>query len=259
MKNEKIISISILFLALSATSFGQTLLRPSSETITLEFEQESGNNAAAVAYNPSENIYYASFGGNENYPLETFSSTGANLNKALTDIDLRGLWWNTKAKQLEGNGFSGEIVKFKADQNSYPGMGIETIFDKLPNQFANSCGVMDNKGKEIFYYYDGKVVGFVRKSAEYSNTNVRLKIPGNMGDINVTNMIYTGQKKMEFGVLNFVEKEVYLFDKKTGEHTGTIKLPRNAVTQNTFRFSYANGYIFLYNTDTRSWKGYKTF
>ena len=65
MKNTKFYMAGLLFLAISATTFGQKLMRPSTETITLMIEQASGTNAAAVAYNPSEKIYYTSFAGNE--------------------------------------------------------------------------------------------------------------------------------------------------------------------------------------------------
>ena len=259
MKNSKIYLAGLFAIAIGSSAISQEMLRPTSKTIYLNIQQDNGTNGSAVTYNKTDDVYYTCIAGNVNYPLETFSGTGSPVHKTKTGIDMRGLWWNSKTNQLEGNSYGGDIVNLKTDQNNFPGMGDETVFSGLNTSNPNACGVIDNKGKEVFYFSEGKVQGYLRKTGEYSKTNVRLKIPSSLDEINSTNMIYTGQKKMEFGILNYVKKEVYLFNKKTGEHTATIKLSDDAITHNAFRFSYANGFIFLYDVEVRKWTGYKTF
>jgi hypothetical protein len=89
--------------------------------------------------------------------------------------------------------------------------------------------------------------------------SIYLNMPTSLENINTTAFIYTGTKKMEIGLLNHAHKEIYLFNLKNGEHMATVKLPGDAITHNVFRFAYANGYIFLYDQDTRSWTGYQLF
>jgi hypothetical protein len=64
---------------------------------------------------------------------------------------------------------------------------------------------------------------------------------------------------MEFAVLDFNSKRVYLFDRKSGRVTGTVYLPSTAVVNDYFRVSYANDHVWLFDTEERSWTCYKIF
>ncbi|MEM7038990.1 MAG: T9SS type A sorting domain-containing protein, partial [Bacteroidota bacterium] len=54
-------------------------------------------------------------------------------------------------------------------------------------------------------------------------------------------------------------RRVYAFDKATGLYSGMSQLPATAVTTNGFRCSYANGYVWLFNTGNRTWSSFRIF
>jgi hypothetical protein len=70
-------------------------------------------------------------------------------------------------------------------------------------------------------------------------------------------LIYTGIPKAEFGLLNVVEKQVELYNRKTGLMTQKLKLPADLPTWPMFNFSYTNGIYFTFDQETRIWTGYK--
>jgi hypothetical protein len=74
---------------------------------------------------------------------------------------------------------------------------------------------------------------------------------------NNNTVIYTGQPKAEFGLLNYEDGQIELYDRKTGLMTKVYKLPDDASAESAFNFSYSNGTFWLFNMDTRIWTGYK--
>jgi hypothetical protein len=70
-------------------------------------------------------------------------------------------------------------------------------------------------------------------------------------------LIYTGVPKAEFGLLNLVERQVEMYNRKTGLLTQKLKLPAELPTWPAFNFSYANGIYWAFDQETRIWTGYK--
>ena len=226
-------------------------------SLTLKFKQSTGTNASSVTYNPKAKLYYSCIAGNRAYPLEVFDINGKNVFQTTTGVDLRGLWWNNKSKSLEGNCYgTGGIVSFPLSKKATPFIGVKTLLEGADHQPGkNSCGVYDSKKKQVLYYNYGYAVKYT--DGEKVET-LKLSIP-NISHINSESLIYTGKKSMELGVLDYINKKVYLFNKKTGEKSATITLPADAITHSVFRFAYANNYVFLYNTESRSLTGYQIF
>jgi hypothetical protein len=230
------------------------------KTLTLGIKSNEGNNGNAVVYNPDKDLYYAAFAGNSTYPIETFGSTGQNLYQGKTGQDIRGLWYNSKTENLEANCYNDiGFITIKTDSRGYAGTGSEIIYSGMNQPSKQSCGNIDKKGEQILYYYNGSIVSYDRETGKSNGAKIYLEMPTVLDNINTTTFIYTGKKKMEIGLLNFEHKEVYLFNLKTGEHSATVKLPADAVTNGVFRFAFANGHIFLYDGDSRSWTGYQLF
>jgi hypothetical protein len=173
---------------------------------------------------------------------------------------MRGLWYNPKTKTLEGNCYAdGGIVKIFLDDLGYATGGASAIFEGGEYQpDEQAVGVYDGK-KEILYYSAGMVLGYSRKSGKPTKTFLFPYLPVDVNDMNWSTMIYTGVKNMELGLLDIVSKKVYLFNRKDGDQTGTVQLPSDAVVYDAFNFSYANGYVFLFDKDERIWTGYKIF
>ena len=258
-KRSKIfLSLGIL-LFVSTSALGQLLDQPKA-SLTLEMSQPSGTNGCAVVYNPTAGLYYACIAGNSSFPLEVFSTSGANVYQTEAGSDVRGMWWNAKTKQLEANCYGDYgIVGMSLDGMGYPSLGNSSILaggDHQPD--VNSCGAYD--GKKLIWYFDGsQLLSYSRKTG---NPVGRLSITSNapsIDDVNYTSVIYTGVKTMELGILDHAHNRVLLVNKKTGEVTGTVTLPYGAVTNSAFRFAYANKHVFLFDIDSRIWTGYQIF
>lgn len=245
----------VLGLILNSNALYAEIIDHPKASLTLHFEQKSGTNASSVTFNPKTNLYYAAFAGNSSYPLEVFDIEGKNIYQTSTGVDIRGLWWNKKSKSLEANCYSdGGIVSFPLNKQGFPSIGAQTLFEGVDHQpSANSCGVYDSKKKQTLYYKFGNIYKYA-KGNKVSTLNLPIK---NKDNINAQCMIYTGKKSMEIGLLDYVNKEVYLYNSKTGKKTAKITLPSDAITYSAFRFAFANNYVFLYDSDSRNWVGYQ--
>lgn len=252
-----IVLISILFLGVFNAN-SQTIDSPKA-SLSLSIIQNSGTNGSGITYDSKRGLYYVVIAGNKSFPMEVFNSKGDNVFKTNAGSDMRGIWWNKKTKSIEGNCYGdGGIVSMKLDENAHPSLGNTTIFDGNHQPDGNSCGAFD--GKKNIYYFDGAGIHvYSRKTGELVS-QINLQISNEQQEnLNYTSVIYTGKKKMEIGLLDFVNKKVYLFNKKDGNLTATINLPSSAKTHESFRFGYANNYVFIYGTDDRTWVGYRIF
>jgi hypothetical protein len=167
------------------------------------------------------------------------------------------MWWNPDKKTLEANGYDNSgVSSFMLDGSGF-NTGNTTSQSMVSMQpDAQSAGAYDFKNKHIIYYYDGAVYK-VKREGFTDAGKVELQLPVGKNYINSTSVIYTGVNGKEAGVLDHENKKVYLFDIKSGKHTFTITLPNNAPAYSMFRFSYANGHVWLYDADERAWTGYK--
>lgn len=253
------IALAFAFLLGTFNANAQVIDYPKA-SLTLSISQTSGTNGSGITYDAKKGLYYVVIAGNKLFPMEVFSQNGTNIFKTDAGSDMRGIWWNKKTKSIEGNCYAdGGIVSMKLDESGYPSFGNTSIFEGGGHQpGSNVCGVFDGK-KNIYYFNGEQVVIYSRKTGDQVSTlNVQLS-NDKMRNLNYTSMIYTGKKKMEIGLLDYVNKKVYLFNKKDGSLTATINLPDSATTHESFRFGYANNYVFIYGTTNRSWVGYRIF
>ncbi len=257
MKNAKQFLFGVMLLLIS-NIYGQVIDNPK-PGLKLAILQEEGTNGCAIAYNPTQGLYYAVIAGNATFPLEVFNAKGENVYQTTAGSDIRGIWWNPKTKQLEGNGYDDVgIVAFNCDKEGLPTSGNSTVFSGNNHQpLDQSVGTFDPIKKMMLYYENGSIYQYTRKKGLWVKST-DLKID-EVSVINNTSMIYTGKKDMEYGLLDYQNKKVLLFSAKTGALTKTIQLPSTASTNASFRFGYANGHVFLFDADERIWTGYKVF
>jgi hypothetical protein len=227
-------------------------------SLTLKIKGEMGTNGSAVVFNPDKKLYYAVIAGNADYPLEVFDLKGNNLFSNNAGIDTRGLWYNSSSKELQANIYNSDIINgIKLDKKGFP--TGETSEEKpgieAPSGLACACFIESTK--EICFLNDGRLN--LIKVSNNTSRNMDLNLPCSVDDINGTTVCYTGIKGMEIALLNYNRKEIYLFDLKTGLLGKTITLPSDAITNDMFRFSYANKFIWLYDTEIRQWTGYQIF
>src|SRR5438552_2828335 len=89
------------------------LVKTLTKTIELKMPKTAdddmpGTRGAAVVWHPLQKKYYASFAGNEGYPMAVFDITGKRLSgdEQTCLKDTRGLWYNPKLNKICGNGHS---------------------------------------------------------------------------------------------------------------------------------------------------------
>lgn len=242
----------VLILPLSLTLSQKTY--QAVNDISLTFTGSDGTNASAVIWNSDRKIYYAVIAGNADYPLEAFTKKGKTLHSSMAGIDVRGMWYNSKTKCLEGNG-AGEtgIFSIALDAVGKP-QKPEVLFSGQLQPDFQSIGAFDDKNQLIYYFYDGIIYTYNRENGEAGEIIELEDFPGDLENINLTTVIFTDRKGEELGILD-IEGKVYLFD-LNGTHKATVQLPEDAITNDFFRFSFANERIWLYDVDSRTWKGY---
>jgi hypothetical protein len=253
--------VLILFAMGLSNAIAQPVLHSIAELkMSLAFTDKSGTNGAAVAFNPSEKVYYAVMAGSEEFPLEKFDIFGNSIISAKAGIDVRGMWWNPKTKSLEMNAYGDYgYYKIELKENGDP-MGIASKLVFGQNQPSEqSSAAFDPVKQQLFFYDNGVIYTYSLKSGKVRKKRLSLDIQADIVNINSTSMIFTGIKGLEYGVLNYVDGELLLFDKKHGKHSGTVNFIHNAPLSNALRFSYANKLVWLFNAEYGIWYGYEIF
>lgn len=228
-------------------------------TVTLQCTGGTGNRSG-VAYNPQKNIYYSVNAGSGSYPLELFDENGSVLQSITSNFDHRGLWWNSNTNDLEGTGNSSAGIWVQnLNENGLPidpSSGTKTtLTNSKPNSQSN--GDYDATSDEIVYYDDGKVYRYSRVNHTLIESKTIINLPATVStsDLNNNTIIVTGIGVV--AVYDHVKKALYEINKNTGEYLNTIQLEASAPASSSFKMSYANGHIFLFDSVTKAWKGYK--
>lgn len=233
----------------------------------------TGTRGGAVVWHPLQKKYYAAFAGNGRYPFAVFNAAGKRLSgdDQTCMNDLRGLWYNPELKKICGNGYS-DIgwFSYKLDENGIP---LESeVYAAGMNQPGVQCiGTLNTKTNKVCFLFGQKIFVYNENAMPEEDNTIRL-YPGitktedidNNDDATILKddyssnvLIYTGIPKAEFGLLNAVERQVELYDSKTGLMTQKLILPPDLPTWPAFNFSYANGIYWAFDQDTRIWTGYK--
>lgn len=248
---KKLVSFTFTLLISTSLVFAQNSYTAKKD-MTLKFKGDDGTNASAVVWNPDKHVYYSVIAGNADFPLETFSQSGNVQYTGTAGVDSRGLWYNSSTAKLEGNGY-GDVGYFSCNLNaSGEPRSPEVTYSGQNQPDGNSVAAFD--GKKLYYYYEGKIYSYSTKGKTGKSFELK-SLPAGTSVLNATTVVYTGRKGEEFGLLDYDAKRVYLVDKK-GNYKASVILPSSAVTHDMFRFSFANGKIWLYDVDTRSWTSY---
>lgn len=230
-----------------------------------------GTRGASVAWHPVQKKYYAVFAGNMSYPLAVFAANGKRLSgdDLSAMIDTRGIWYNPNTKLITGNAYSeGGWFTYKLNTG-----GLVTDYTSViegQNQPDPQCvGAYNTAAKRVLFLKGGQVYsygsnGYVLDSLPIHWGRSKADGPADDEDIysspedyNYTSLVYTGIKGQELGFLNTTNKEIELYDIKTGYRTKILSLPLNTVAEASFNFAYANGTYWLFNMEDRKWIGYK--
>lgn len=230
---------------------------------------EGGANGASVVYHPKEKLYYAAQAGNASFPLVIFDENGTVVSPAdqSTLIDIRGLWYNPKTKDIGGNGYA-ENGWFNYELDKEGRVESINIFKKGRFQpDDHSPGVLNSEDNEVLFL-NGLNIDCYTTDGEEKRKTIQLyigkKTPADAGtgssfetNYNTRSLIYTGRQGTEIGLLNVSERQVELYNIKTGYMTKIVKLPLSFKPESFFNFSYSNDTYWVFNKNTRYWIGYR--
>jgi hypothetical protein len=230
-----------------------------------------GANAASVVYNPKTKRYYAAQAGNMNFPLVIFDESGSVVSDAeqTTMIDVRGLWYNPKTKNIEGNGYDDNgWFSYELDKNGLPEK--VTVRKQGTNQpDGNSAGVLNTNDNEVLFLSGLNIVCYTTDGTDKRKTiqlhfgatsaadDTQLSATDFENSYNIRSLIYTGTKGAEIGLLNVAKKQVELYDIKTGYMKQVVQLPAGFKIETYFNFSYSNDTYWLFDKEERYWYGYR--
>lgn len=219
----------------------------------------SGTNSASVAWNPKAKVYYAIMAGNPRFPLYTFSKKGKITHTGESRIDTRGFWFNEAQNRIEGTAYNGAgydpgYYYRTVDSKGIPGEDQYVKFPDMPEVNDYSIPAYDQERDELLYIEEDIVTRISHADGTKKGT-LTLKLPSGARwkDINITSMIYTGKKGEEYGVYDFRNGKVYLFDYATGNATKTVVLPEEAPDPEYYCFAYANKMFWVFSTLSRTW------
>ncbi len=231
-----------------------------------------GTRGAAVVWHPIQNKYYASFAGNEGYPMAVFNSAGKRIsdNYLTTMVDVRGMWYNPILKKICGNAYNDHgWFSYKLDAKGIP---VENTIDLpgLNQPTEQSVGVFNPKSNQIYFLSGQQISRYNSEGIELEDSLIRI-YPGVAKKENIdadddgtvlsenynsSALIYTGISNAEFGIVNISQKEVELYSRRTGLRTQRLKFPPDTELYPFFNFSYSNGIYWTFNQDTRKWTGF---
>jgi len=276
---KKVILLTLVFLTASAISEAQPRI-PLKKMMELQMRAKvenddndmPGTRGASVIWHPVQKKYYASFAGNTAYPMGVFDAKGTRLSgdDQTTMIDTRGLWYNPVTKTVSGNGYD-ETGWFNYTLNS-SGMptDLNVVKEGMNQPDAQSVGIYNTADKRVLFLKGSQIHMYDSEGVlQDSSTAIhwgRKKIEGarededlsyTPEDYNYTSMVYTGIKGQELGFLNITNKQVELYDIKTGFLIKILTLPETAKTEASFNFAYANDIYWLFDMELRKWIGYK--
>jgi len=273
MKKLFLLSLALLtIIATQAQSAAQRLKKVTELKMPKTADDDMpGKRGASITWHPVQKKYYAVFAGNAAYPMAVFDDKAKRLSSdsQTAMIDSRGLWYDPATKLISGNGYDDNgWFTYKLDSKGILS-DINIIVEGMNQPDAQSVGAYNSAGKQIMFLFRSQVYIY-NKDAEVEDSLLihwnRKKIDGPADDedpedapedYNHTTLVYTGIKGQELGFLNITNKQVELYDIKTGFLTKTLSFPETAVTEALFNFSYANGIYWLFNMDLRKWVGYK--
>ncbi|MGC4101249.1 hypothetical protein [Ferruginibacter sp.] len=235
-------------------------------------DDKPGTRGASVAWHPIQKKYYAVMAGNAEYPLAVFNALGKRISgdDAEAMMDTRGIWYNADTKKICGNAYS-EFgwFSYTLDAKGLP-TDHKVDFEGMYQPDAQSVGtylaakkkVMFLKGSQLWFYNAGAALdatktaihwGLTSKDGIAEDEDVEEAPQG----YNYTSVISSNVPGAEAGVLNIVDKQVELYNIKTGFLAQKLTLPEDAPTEGSFNFAFANGIYWLFDMENRVWYGYK--
>lgn len=266
----------IFFLVALAPVTQAQVARQLRKSIELKMPAGKGENGGTVAVNLKNRNLYATIVGNKTYAMAFFNGVGEMSSPPDLALlaDVRGLWYNPALKTFQGNLFGNEgWVNYVMDDAGIP-YDVKSAFTGQLQPGVNSVSAFNQRENAVHFLkgntvvtYDiasGKQVkektyalkiGFTKKNPAPADYKADTAITAS--NYNTTTVIYTGVTNAEFGVLNYVSKEIELYSKNDGLMYQKLKLPADVQVKDKFNFAFANNTYFIFDRMKRTWVGFR--
>lgn len=275
MKNSFILLLLIFLFQTAVYSQKERKLK---KVLELRIPREGGANGACVAWNPVTKKYYAAVAGDKTNFIGVYDAKGNLLSPPSleTMCDVRGIWYNDSTKTIQLNGYKDfGWAEYVLDSNGFPS-SIKMLHPGLLQPNDQSVGAYNAAKNHLYFLLENTVLTYDFATANLLEHPIELKPEEEKkkqeekkageegeeeeeegGEFNTTSLIYTGIKGQEFGMINFMEKRILLFNAANGKMKMELELPKGAPVHTLLNFAYSNGIYWLFDKKTRSWKGYK--
>ena len=267
MLNEWFMNKFFLIAAVSMVQAAVVSSQPTrllKQSMELVVEVDGGNNGAAVVYHPQLKNYYAPFAGNQNFPVCVFSAIGKSLSTEdhTTMADMRGFWYNSKTKRLEGNGYNETGWIYYTLTDGLP-TGYEPLQEGMQQpgpQCAGSYNALTNEvvffDTDSVYWYDAST-GKPKKAIDFAQwLNASKLDAASRENYSSYSILCTGVAGKEYALLNVNRKRFEIFS-KAGKLVEILDIPESQSLYPAFNVGYANKQFWLFDREARIWNGYK--
>ncbi len=254
-----------------ASLMAQVTSKPLKKSTELKIVGEGGANGAGVAWHPGQKKYYSAIAGNTTYPMGVYNEKGDRLStgETTTQFDVRGLWYNSKSKTIQTNGY-GEFGwgEYRLNETGIP-EEISILQEGMHQPGAQSTGIYDPKDNAIYFFTEnGELEKYDFATAEFKQAiSLKLgktkkqtdseRINDDVIDNYNLSAVFTGIKNAEVGLLNISSREIELYSLADGFLTRSLKLPDNIPVYASFNFAYCNNHFWLFDKESRTWMGFK--
>jgi hypothetical protein len=211
-----------------------------------------------------QNKYYCAFAGSADFPFSVFDTAGKILSgeNTIARFDIRGNWYNSKTKTLQANGYNNSgWTAFKIDADGLP-VSNEVFIAGLHQPNAQSVGAFSDKLQKVYFLNSNSIDQYNLNGDLEKQTPLYLKATPNSVMIEMpwyynNALIYTGITKGEIGLLNNHAQTIELYNVATGKFAAAWQLPAGIPDNKIFNFAYANGIVWLFDKESRTWYGYQ--
>lgn len=214
-------------------------------------------NRSGVAYNPVFQLYYSVNAGASDYPIDAYAESGVLLANPIQDFDYRGLWYNSLAGTIEGNGFGSNGIAIQAlNVNDGHPTGSASAILPVNQPNSQSAGDFDPSTNQIVYYDNGVIFRYNRADNSFVDSFSIQGLPVALADVNFNTLVYVGCPNKEYGIYDYVNRRLMYVNKTTGQYGGFTQLPVSAPERNGFGMSYARNRFFLFDAASLEWRAY---
>lgn len=273
MKNNGFSAFLPLLIAVSAWGAGlspamaQAILADAEPTINLPREGNGQSNPMAVAYHPGQNRYYGGDGGRNDYPGFTWDAAGNLLDvQAPINMDVRAYNFNPNTGNIEvvtfsavGGGSPDALMTAGLDANGFLSGTNTTALSAMPGLPGTQTMPAYDPAADVFYARSTTgTVNIVNRSDGTLAGTISLDLAA-AGTPTLQSDFVGYDRSRQLLITVDTDNERALVHDLSGNFLGASNVVNFNPQQANFSAGYANGQLFLFDTDIDAYRGFSLF